>query len=427
MDDGQQQEEEKKNEGEDVAAEGAGTAEEGGRAGSADLPYGWRVKSNEHTLPTGWRTEPANSHLSATDTHAAGRGEHVDKEVMEDEGGEDANLYKTKAKRKSTRRGSKTKNKTETVNLKLIQTNCDGFTSKKESFDDIVKDDNPDIIVINDTALKGTRKVKIPKYFSYTKNREKNKGGVATVVANYLKPNTVKFAEGKEGDEYVITRFDNTVPAINLINIYGEQEGRSSIDEIEKSWLRLKSDIEEIESRNEAVMIMGDMNRAIGNGNLGIKDNKDKISKGGKMLRDLVYEKPYTILNNLDAAKDGPWTWTDRQNSRTQSCLDLVIASNCLLPYVTLVWVDRERKFTPRRVLKSRKKIKTIYTDHFPIKVELSGIPRRKEDDKSDPTWNLGKPGGWELYEKLTDEAPKKIKDIAEDPQTDINSKTKKN
>ena len=61
--------------------------------------------------------------------------------------------------------------------LKFIQTNCDGFTSKKESFDDIVKDENPDIIAINDTALKGT------------------------VVANYLKPNTVKVAEGKEGDE----------------------------------------------------------------------------------------------------------------------------------------------------------------------------------------------------------------------------------
>ena len=77
-------------------------------------------------------------------------------------------MYKTKTKRKPTRR-SKTKNRTETVNIKFIQTNCDGFTSKKESFDDIVKDENPDIIAINDTALKGTRKV---KYFSYTKNRE---------------------------------------------------------------------------------------------------------------------------------------------------------------------------------------------------------------------------------------------------------------
>ena len=63
--------------------------------------------------------------------------------------------------------------------------------------------------------------------------------------------------------------------------------------------MRLKSDIEEIESRNEAVMIMGDMNRAIGNGDLGIKDNKDKISKGGKMIRDLINEKPYTILNSI--------------------------------------------------------------------------------------------------------------------------------
>ena len=308
----------------------------------------------------------------------------------------------------------------------MIQTNCDGFTSKKESFDNIVKDENPDIIVINDTALKGTRKVKIPKYFSYTKNSEENKGGVATVVANYLKPNTVKVAEGKEGDEYVITRFDNTVPAINLINIYGEQEGRSLVDGIEKRWLRLESDIEEIESRNEAVMIMGDMNRAIGNGELGIKDIKDKISKEGKMIRDLINEKPCTILNNLDAAKDGPWTWTDRQNGRTQSCLDLVIASDCLLPYVTLVWVDRKRKFTPRRVLRSKKKLKTIYTDHFPIKVELSGIPRRKEESKQDPTWNLGRPGGWELYEKLTNEAANKVITIAEEKDDDINAKMKK-
>ena len=159
-----------------------------------------------------------------------------------------------------------------------------------------MKDENPDIITINDTALKGTRKVKIKGYFSYTKNREKNKGGVATVVANYLKANTVKVAEGKEGDEYIITRLDNTVPAINLINIYGEQEGRSSIDEIEKSWLRLHSDIEEIEAQNEAVLIMGDMNRAIGDDDLGIKDNKNIISKGVKMIRDLIKEKPYTQL-----------------------------------------------------------------------------------------------------------------------------------
>jgi hypothetical protein len=44
------------------------------------------------------------------------------------------------------------------------------------------------------------------------------KGGVANVIANHLKQNTVKVAEGREGDEYIITRLDH------VVNIYGQQE-----------------------------------------------------------------------------------------------------------------------------------------------------------------------------------------------------------
>ena len=110
----------------------------------------------------------------------------------------------------------------------------DGYTSKKESLGEIVNSENPDVVTINDTALKGNLKVKIPEYFCFAKNREKNKGGVATVVAEYLKPNTTKVADGREGDEYIVTRFAITVPAFNLINIYGAQEGRVEKDEIEK-------------------------------------------------------------------------------------------------------------------------------------------------------------------------------------------------
>ena len=40
----------------------------------------------------------------------------------------------------------------------------DGYTSKKESLCAIVDAERPDIVTINDTALKGNLKVKIPKY-----------------------------------------------------------------------------------------------------------------------------------------------------------------------------------------------------------------------------------------------------------------------
>ena len=85
------------------------------------------------------------------------------------------------------------------------------------------------------------------------------------------------------------------------------------------------------------------------------------------MIRNFLKIKPSTVLNNLDSAKDGPCTWVDRQNIVIKSCLDLVIASGYLGPFIYLVWVDREQKFTPRRVLKSKKKSRTIFTHHFPV------------------------------------------------------------
>ena len=97
-------------------------------------------------------------------------------------------------------------------------------------------------MTLNDTNLKGKLKVKVPNYFSYDKNREQYKGGVPTIIANHLKHNTIKVTEGREEDEYIVTRFDHTIPAINIMNIYGQQESRTSDSELEKSWLRLMQD-----------------------------------------------------------------------------------------------------------------------------------------------------------------------------------------
>ena len=217
-------------------------------------------------------------------------------------------LKPVKKRNPKRRSNNKARHNTDTVNLKLIQTNVDGYTSKKESICEIANEEKPDIHTVNDTALKGNMKIKIPKYFCYSKNRDKNKGGVATVVADYLNPNTSKVTEGRERDEYIITRIDITEPAINIVNIYGSQEGRTDKDEIEKSWLRLMEDVKQIEERNEDVLIIGDLNRAVGSGPLGIKGNKEKVAQGGQLIRNLIETDQYILINNLDVVQGGPWT-----------------------------------------------------------------------------------------------------------------------
>ena len=269
-------------------------------------------------------------------------------------------------------------------------------------------------------------KVKVQGYFSYDKNGEKFKGGVSTVIANHLKHNSMKVTEGKEDDEYLVTRFDHTIPAINIVNIYGKREAKTSNDEIEKSWFRLMKDVKEIEDKNEALLIIGDLNKTVGNGSYGIRGNTSKVSHGGQFIRDLIKTSMYVLINNLHIVEGGPWTWVDRQDISRMICLDLGIMSVSLLPYLVKVEIDKERKFTPRRVIKTKKKTTNFFTDHYSLKVEFKQIPKKHENNKSEPTLNRGKPGGWENYENTTNNVASKIDEITDDKEVDINTVMKK-
>ena len=42
------------------------------------------------------------------------------------------------------------------------------------------------------------------------------------MISNHLKPHTVKVGEGRDDDEYVVSRFDHVIPPINVVSIYGD-------------------------------------------------------------------------------------------------------------------------------------------------------------------------------------------------------------
>ena len=190
-------------------------------------------------------------------------------------------------------------------------------------------------------------------------------GGITTLVSNSLKQFTAKVGEGIEEDKYNIVRLDHIYPLLNIINWYGEQESKTPKEDILQSWSRLRKEIKTIEERGEAVMFIGDMNRAVGADDLGIKGNKTSISNGWKLIRDLMETKEFILLNNLDIVEGGPWTWISRSDPRVRSCLDLAIISKNLMPFVSKVVIDKDRKFTPYRVLRRKTGIKSYYTDHF--------------------------------------------------------------
>ena len=105
-----------------------------------------------------------------------------------------------------------------------------------------------------------------------------------------------------------------------------------------------------------------------------------------------------------EIVKGGPFTRKDPASGK-QSCLDLFIVSKELLPYVTSLKIDSERKWTVARAVKMGAIYSNVYSDHYSCILNLTGLPRIQERRReSRVMWNLAKEGGWNRYLLLTDE-----------------------
>ena len=206
-------------------------------------------------------------------------------------------------------------------------------------------------------------------------------------MANELKQSAVKAEEGLEDDEYLITRLDHVSPPVNILNVYGGQESRMSRQEILENWIRIKAEITEIKDRDEGLILIGDMNRAIGHDSLGIKGNHAAVSYGGTLVRELLEDKDYCLVNNLDLVEGGPFTWVSRIDRSIQSCLDLVILSSNLIPFLTKMVVDTKQQYCPKRVGVKNNKNRVVKSDHHPIILSLENMPRSKHKKPISTRW----------------------------------------
>ena len=245
----------------------------------------------------------------------------------------------------------------------ILHANIRGYSSKQLSFKSIYQRLNPNVITINEVGYKKDKKLSLPEYSSYTKNRKvKSMGGVATSIRKDEAGFALLISEGKDDDsEFLITRHAQFITPINIINYYGEQEGRSSNADIEDRWNVILENISNIERTGEEIIFIGDTNKLIGDGKNGVKNNNLKVSFGGKLIHTLLETGKFILLNNSEKCTGGPFTRVDPSNPSLKSCLDLCIISKGLEKYFVQMIIDEKRLFTPHRAIRS----KLTYSDHF--------------------------------------------------------------
>ena len=90
-------------------------------------------------------------------------------------------------------------------------------------------------------------------------------------------------------------------PALTLVNCYGEQEGsgRCIKEEVVDRWGRLLKVLEASRLRGDHCLLIGDMNKHIGNDHLGVERNTAEISAGGRLVRDLLQGGQWRLVNAM--------------------------------------------------------------------------------------------------------------------------------
>ena len=54
-------------------------------------------------------------------------------------------------------------------------------------------------------------------------------------------------------------------PPINIVNVYGKQECRTSKEEIDEDWKEILEILAKIDAIDKSALVIGDMNRMVGN------------------------------------------------------------------------------------------------------------------------------------------------------------------
>ena len=189
---------------------------------------------------------------------------------------------------------------------------------------------------------------------------------------------------------------------------------------IKEHWNEVLEEIIKIETKRENLILLGDFNKHIGEV---IEGNHSKTTEGGKLIKDLLRDDRYVLLNSLrEKVKGGPFTRVDPadpNNDDKKSCLDLIIVSRSLVKYVESVEIDSQRRITPFHAINKRK---TIYPDHFAVITKFKNLPMKKKRMKTIPKikcWNTNKIGGWLKYQSLTEKNKtlEKVNCMTSDPE----------
>ena len=268
---------------------------------------------------------------------------------------------------KSTRRGKSRRNAL--TKFKFLLNNVRGLKTKMTTTKRIIEEEKPVMFALVETKLRKNDVIEteFPDYKMERVDRDEDGGGVLIAIRKTLKQTWITTKECKQHNcDMLWVKMDNNKIRMKIGIVYMPQESRTKVDTLKEIYSVIEAEIFEAAEGNYHLLLLGDLNCKIGKSTIEIKGNTDQVTKGGRLLLQMVKRCRLAIGNAQDVCQ-GLWT---RIEGNERSVLDYVIMFEDDIDMLRKMEVDEDKIITPYYIDTSTNERK--YSDHCMIKGTLN-------------------------------------------------------
>ena len=289
---------------------------------------------------------------------------------------------KTKKHRRGRRKSSKIISKT----LRLLGVNSAGLRPKLLTFKKVLNELKPSAFFLQETKFKEAGKLKLDDYVIFEKVRNsRDGGGLAFGCIPELTPVWVREGEDDNVEALSVNIFVKKFK-IRCCVAYGCQETDTS-DRKEAFWNYMDEEVNEASITESGLILQLDGNLWAGNGI--IPNDPRPQNKNGKLFQQFLERNPHlSVVNSLSLCEGLITRSRLCQGKQERSVLDFFVVCQKVLPHVTKMVIDEERKHILTNYEKARKGGKTSETDHATEYIDLN-LNIVTEKPKRVEVWNF--------------------------------------
>ncbi len=248
-----------------------------------------------------------------------------------------------------------------TKHIKMIYSNVQGFTGKKQSISEILSVLDCDICFFAETL---TTNVKISGWKSITPSKSVGQNVAILLSQKMAGIPCMKLYEPNDIVNMMGIRLE--VTKNNFKRLYTghfKQLSANDREDVRNQLFELRDQFREAALCKEGMIILCDSNVHVGGE--GIEGCDDTQDWAGKELLDMIHEEGLYLVNNNEICH-GIVTRVDPRNG-TKSSIDLVICNEYMVEQIENMLIDVDGKYRPTKYTKR----KITQTDHLSIIVDM--------------------------------------------------------